>query len=323
MKPLEEYQALIQEALADFKSANDGELYQPVNYILSLGGKRLRPALTLMACDVFEGDLKDAVSAALSMEVFHNFTLMHDDIMDKAPIRRGQSTVHVKWNTNSAILSGDAMLVQAYQLMAKAPAEKLATVLELFNTTALEVCEGQQSDMDFEERNDVTIDEYIEMIRLKTAVLLGCCLKTGAIIGGANEIEAQAIYDFGMNIGVAFQLQDDILDVYAEKAKFGKQVGGDILSNKKTFLLLKAQELAEAEHASDLHSWMSNADFDATEKVAAVTTIYDTLGVQQLARQEMQAYYEKALQKMDAIEVNDSRKQPLLQLAESLMVREF
>lgn len=299
------------------------DLYQPIRYTLAMGGKRMRPTLLLMACELFGGDIKQAMDAAQGIEVFHNFTLLHDDIMDNAPLRRGQPTVHAKWNANVAILSGDVMFVKAVQLMMQVPNEVLRPVLEVFNKAAIEVCEGQQLDMDFEQRADVTIAEYEHMITLKTAVLLGAALQIGAVIAGANTKQAQQLYDLGKSIGVAFQLQDDILDVYGNAATFGKQVGGDILANKKTYLLLKALEKADSTSLSELQGLISpdNKAIVGAEKVAAVTAIYNRHGVKESARQEMDVYYNQAMQHLAAIDLQEERKRPLMQLAESLMVR--
>src|SRR3978361_2125846 len=245
MKKLKELQLLIEQALAELEVPQyPAELYEPIKYILSLGGKRMRPALLLMACDLFGGDVKKAISAALAIEVFHNFTLMHDDIMDNAPLRRGKTTVHERWNNNVGILSGDVMLIEGYKLMMQVDQPLLRPILNIFNETAVGVCEGQQLDMEFETRNNVGIDEYITMIRLKTAVVLGGALKIGALIGGASTADATLMHTFGEQLGIAFQWQDDILDVYGDPEKCGKQVGGDIISNKKTYLLLKALESA-------------------------------------------------------------------------------
>jgi geranylgeranyl diphosphate synthase type II len=298
------------------------ELYEPIKYILSLGGKRMRPALLLMACDLFGGDPDKALSPALAIEVFHNFTLMHDDIMDNAPLRRGKTTVHEKWNRNVAILSGDVMLVESYKLIMQVDEHLLKQVLNIFNATAVGVCEGQQFDMEFEQRNDVHIDEYINMIRLKTAVLLGGALKIGAVIGGANDKDAALLQIFGEQLGVAFQLQDDILDVYGDPEKFGKQVGGDILSNKKTFLLIEALELAGEKQAGELKKWFSGTQFDAQEKVMAVTAIYDQLNIRQHAWDTMHQYADKAFAALDSISLPNASKQYLRNFADSLMVRE-
>jgi geranylgeranyl diphosphate synthase type II len=298
------------------------ELYEPIKYILALGGKRMRPALLLMACDLFGGDVDKALSPALAIEVFHNFTLMHDDIMDNAPLRRGKVTVHEKWNKNVAILSGDVMLVESYKLIMQVDDHLLRPVMNIFNETAVGVCEGQQIDMQFETRNDVHIDEYINMIRLKTAVLLGGALKIGAIIGGAKDNDATLLQTFGEQLGIAFQLQDDILDVYGNPEKFGKQVGGDILSNKKTFLLIKALELANDMQVVELRKWFSSTEFDAKEKIEAVTAIYDQLDIRHHAWNAMHTYADKAFAALDAISLPGAHKQYLRDFADGLMIRE-
>jgi geranylgeranyl diphosphate synthase, type II len=301
------------------------ELYEPIEYVLSLGGKRLRPALVLMACDLFGGDTGKAISPALGIEVFHNFTLLHDDIMDNAPLRRSSPTVHEKWNPNIAILSGDAMFVRSWQLMMQVDDAVLREVLSIFSRSAIEVCEGQQMDMNFEQRTDVTIEEYERMIELKTAVLLAASLKIGALVGGASAADSEKIYDFGRNMGVAFQLQDDILDVYGEKEKFGKKVGGDIVSNKKTFLLLKAMELAEGEMQEAL-GFLTGPDsitLPSEEKVSAVTGIYDALDIKMLASQEVKRYFDEALHSLNALSVPEERKQVMRSFADGLMNRQF
>ncbi|MDF2431442.1 MAG: geranylgeranyl diphosphate synthase, type [Mucilaginibacter sp.] len=323
MKKLEDLQAIISDAV-DKLSLPDypGSLYEPIRYILSLGGKRMRPALLLMACDLFGGDADAAVPPALAIEIFHNFTLMHDDIMDNAPLRRGQVTVHERWNQNVGILSGDVMLIQGYKLMMQVEDRLLRPILDIFNTTATGVCEGQQLDMEFEERNDVSIAEYLHMIRLKTAVVLGGALKIGALIGGADPKDAELLSSFGEHLGLAFQLQDDILDVYGDPEKFGKQVGGDIISNKKTYLLIKALELAKEKPAGGLADWVALKQFNNAEKVAAVTDIYNTLDVRQFAEEAMQTYAEKAFEALDAIDLPEDHKQYLRDFADGLLVRE-
>jgi geranylgeranyl diphosphate synthase type II len=258
----------------------------------------------------------------MAIEVFHNFTLMHDDIMDKAPLRRGKPTIHSKWNENVAILSGDVMLVEAYKLLMEVDDNILREVLTIFNKTAVEVCEGQQTDMNFELLDGVAVDEYLEMIRLKTAVLLGGSLKIGALIGGADAGEADLLYEFGENLGLAFQLQDDVLDVFGDPEKFGKQVGGDILANKKTFLLIKTQELASELDKEELTYWLNLEEPDAQQKIQAVTDIYNRLGVRQLAEHEMNRFAENALSALEKVEVNIERKQILREFAESLLIRE-
>lgn len=320
------YQQQIEDALKDKKyGSNPKELYEPISYIMSLGGKRLRPVLVFLAADIFDGDASKALHPALAIELFHNFTLVHDDLMDKAPLRRNQPTVHEKWNNNIAILSGDAMMVRAYQELCLADPAMLPQLLEIFSDTAVKVCEGQQYDMNYESMTKVSIQQYIKMIELKTAVLLGGALKIGAVIGKAREEDAQRLYDFGKHIGIAFQLQDDILDVYADAAKFGKQKGGDIIANKKTYLLLKAIEMAESNRymKEELHQWIAAPQFDAKEKVEAVINIYNFLNVKELARTEMQKHYELALTFLKDIPVSEDKKQSLVAFAESLMVREM
>jgi len=323
MKKLNDLQAIISREVEKLTFPDyPAELYEPIKYILSLGGKRMRPALLLMACDFFGGDVNKAISPALAIEVFHNFTLMHDDIMDNAPLRRGKTTVHERWNNNVGILSGDVMLIEGYKLMMNVDAYLLRPILNIFNETAVGVCEGQQLDMEFETRNDVNIDEYITMIRLKTAVVLGGALKIGALIGGADEKDAILLHAFGEQLGVAFQLQDDILDVYGDPEKFGKQVGGDIISNKKTYLLLKALELANPEQKAELKQWLSDSPSDPKEKVVAVTEIYNQLQIRRLAEEAMQTYTDKAFAALDAIKQPEDRKQYLRDFADGLMVRE-
>jgi geranylgeranyl diphosphate synthase type II len=323
MKKLSDLQIIISNEVEKLTFPTyPAELYEPIKYILSLGGKRMRPALLLMACDFFGGDVNKAISPALAIEVFHNFTLMHDDIMDNAPLRRGKTTVHEKWNNNVGILSGDVMLIEGYKLMMNVDEHLLRPILNIFNETAVGVCEGQQLDMEFETRNNVNIDEYITMIRLKTAVVLGGALKIGALIGGADEKDAVLLHVFGEQLGVAFQLQDDILDVYGDPEKFGKQVGGDIISNKKTYLLLKALELASPSQKAELKQWLSASPADAKEKVAAVTGIYNQLQVRRYAEEAMQAYTDEAFAALDAIKQSDNRKQYLRDFADGLMVRE-
>ena len=323
MRKLEDLQTVISNAVTQLSfPLHPAELYEPLTYILSIGGKRMRPALLLMACDLFGGDIDEALSPALAIEVFHNFTLMHDDIMDNAPLRRGKTTVHEKWNQNVAILSGDVMLIEGYKLMMRVKNSLLRQILDIFNETAVGVCEGQQIDMEFENRTDVAIDEYINMIRLKTAVVLGGALKIGALIGGATQQDADLLYDFGENLGVAFQLQDDILDVYGNPEKFGKQVGGDIISNKKTYLLIKALELATGETAIHLNRLLNQTKFDGVEKVKEVTSIYDTLNIRQQSENEMHKYADQAFRSLDLINIPEDHKQYLRDFADGLMVRE-
>lgn len=323
MHSIKALQQIIDQAVRETTyPAEPKELYEPISYLMSLGGKRLRPAMVLMATDLFNGDIKAALAPALAIELFHNFTLMHDDIMDKAPLRRGKPTVHAKWNESVAILSGDVMFVKAYKMMIQVKPDILIQVLDIFNTTAVGVCEGQQIDMNFELRDEVSIAEYIEMIRLKTAVLLGGALKIGALIGEASETDAQHLYEFGENLGIAFQLQDDILDVYGDPEKFGKQVGGDIISNKKTFLLITALALAEGDVLTELNHWLSLKEFNPQEKVNAVRAIYDQLGIRTLSESKMQSYAEKSISEFNLINVPLDNKGILLEFAEMLVERQ-
>ena len=292
MRTFEEICRTIEEALARLTfDQPPRSLFDPITYILSLGGKRIRPALALMACDLFGGKGDDVLQPALGLEVFHNFTLLHDDLMDEADRRRDKPTVHKLWNPNVAILSGDAMLICAYQLVAKANDK---AILELFSRTALEICAGQQYDMEFESRSDVTEEEYLEMIRLKTAVLLACALKVGAMIGGASTADADALYDYGIHIGLAFQLQDDLLDVYGDPKTFGKNIGGDILCNKKTFLLINALSVASEEQRQVMEDWMARKSYDAQEKIAAFTNLYNELSIRDLTERRIEDYYRMA-----------------------------
>lgn len=325
MESITSYQQQIEQALKDKKyGSNPKELYQPIEYIMSLGGKRMRPVFVFVACDFFGGDTSKALHPALSIELFHNFTLMHDDIMDKAPLRRNQSTVHEKWNDNIAILSGDTLLVKAYQELCKENTEILPELLNVFNETAVQICEGQQLDMNYEKITQVSIPQYLKMIELKTAVLIACSLKVGALVGGANNEDAQSLYDFGKHVGIAFQLQDDILDVYGQTEKFGKQKGGDIIANKKTYLLLQAVKMAEGNRhmKEELHQWINAPHFEPKEKVEAVTAIYDFLKIKDLAKAEMKKHYDAALTILNKIPVDELKKENLIALADSLMVRE-
>jgi geranylgeranyl diphosphate synthase type II len=296
-------------------------LYEPVRYVLSLGGKRIRPVLLLMAYELYRSDTDRVLSSALGLETYHNYTLLHDDVMDRADVRRGRPTVHKVWNENAAILSGDSMLVLAYQLMAKAEPQHLKAVLDLFTETALEIGEGQQMDLEFENRDDVREEEYIEMIRLKTSVLLACALKLGAIQADAPETDAENLYRFGEQLGLAFQLQDDLLDVYGDFKTFGKKIGGDILCNKKTYMLINALRLASEDQHRELVGWLSRSDYDPEEKIHAVTALYDAIGIRSLAEQKINAYFEAALQSLEQVALTAERKQPLRDLATSLLGR--
>lgn len=322
MKLTQFVQALNEEFSQQTYGEHPEELYEPIRYLMSLGGKRMRPLMTLMATALFTDDWQKAIKPATAVEVFHNFTLMHDDIMDKAPLRRGKPTVHAKWNDNTAILSGDVMLVQAYELLMFVEDSKFKKALKRFNRTAAEVCEGQQLDMNFENRENVSEEEYLEMIKLKTSVLLGYALELGGIIGGASEKSCDLLYNIGLNIGLGFQLKDDLLDVYGDPEKFGKQVGGDIISNKKTFMLIEALEKAEGETKVALNKWLCLKEFDATEKVKAVTAIYDTLGIREVATVKINTYFDKAFEALDSLKVDEDRKLILRTFAETLIDRE-
>lgn len=314
--------ALINNRISELKYGQQpNELYEPIRYIMSLGGKRMRPLLVLLGYELFKDDSDAILDQAIAVEVFHNFTLLHDDIMDEAPIRRGKPTVHEKWNENTAILSGDVMLVRAYGLLVDAPGD-LKTILKAFNDCAAGVCEGQQFDMNFESLPTVTEETYLNMIRLKTAVLLGFSLKLGAMLAGASSDQAEAVYNFGVSIGIGFQLKDDLLDVYADQEKFGKQVGGDILSNKKTFLLLKALELANADQKAKLNHWLAAVSFNKLDKVEAVTAIYDEIGIKQLTAKKIDAFFDQGFTALEALDVHADRKRPLIAFTEYLIDRE-
>lgn len=297
-------------------------LYDPVTYVLSMGGKRIRPVLMLMAYNLYQEDVTRILNPATGIEVYHNYTLLHDDLMDRADRRRGKETVHKVWNDNTAILSGDAMLVLAYQLMAQCPVVHLKQVMDLFSLTALEICEGQQMDMDFEQRKDVTEEEYLEMIRLKTSVLLAVSLKIGALLGGASSEDAGRLYDLGMNMGVAFQLKDDLLDVYGDTAVFGKNIGGDILCNKKTYMLIKAFEHANAEQLRQLNAWVDADTFEPAEKIAAVTDLYNQIGIKELCEKKMADFSASAIENLVAVKVADEKKKELEKIMKDLMHRE-
>lgn len=294
-------------------------LFEPIEYILEIGGKRVRPVLATMAYNLYKADIEKTIPIALAIEIFHNFTLLHDDLMDRADKRRGKPTVHIKWNDNTAVLSGDAMLIEAYREIAKSPKEALPEILNLFTDTATEICCGQQLDMEFEQRLNVTTDEYLEMIRLKTAVLLACSLKCGAMAANAPESDANALYDFGINIGLAFQLMDDLLDVYGDPATFGKRIGGDILCNKKTYLQITA--LKSPETGKEMQDWINKEVFDEQEKIDAVTGLYNKLNLKGLSEKMIESYYQKGLSYLDKVQVDDNRKRELRNLAESLLTR--
>lgn len=303
-------------------NGNSTQVYEPIRYILSLGGKRFRPLLVLLAYEMFREDVEKALKPALAVELFHNFTLMHDDIMDKAPLRRGKPTVHEKWNTNTAILSGDIMFVKVYELLEGVDGNKLPEIFKLFNKCAIEVCEGQQLDMDNELRDDVTIDEYLEMIRLKTAVLIGTSLQLGAILADAPPEKAALLKAFGDHLGIGFQLKDDLLDVYGDQQKFGKQVGGDIISNKKTFLLLKAEEMSSGAAKKELNQLLSGTFSDPSDKVQKVTEIYDSLNIKSEAETKMQQYFDTAFSFLNQLELDESKKAAVRNFAQNLIKRD-
>ena len=296
-----------------------GSLFTPISYVLSQGGKRVRPVLALMSYNLFREDLSNIIPVALGIEIFHNFTLLHDDLMDRSDMRRNKPTVHVKWNDNIAILSGDVMLTESYREICKISSDLLKPVLNLFSDTATEIYCGQQFDMEFEDRLDVTIEEYLEMIRLKTAVLLGCATKGGAIVARANDNDANHLYDFGANLGLAFQLKDDLLDVYGDTENFGKKIGGDIVCNKKTYLLINA--LSDKSVRQELVYWIEKTDFDREEKIGAITAVYNKLNIKEKTEGLIQEYYEKALRSLDKVSVENSRKKELTQLVQNLMFR--
>lgn len=313
----------LQNELENYDFGNQpNELYEPIRYILSLEGKRIRPLLTCLGTYLFNDSIEKAILPSLGVEVFHNFSLMHDDIMDEAPLRRGKETVHIKWNPNIAILSGDAMLIKVYDFLLTVEPTLLPQVIQLFNKCACEVCEGQQFDMNFEKLATVTEAEYIEMIKLKTAVLLGFSLELGAIIGGSSQKDAELLRNFGTSIGIGFQLKDDLLDVYGEQSKVGKQVGGDIISNKKTYLLIQALNLANPTQKEILDSWIAKTDFNKEEKVKAITAIYDEIGIKTLAEAKMNEYFDSGFAYLDQVQADTSKKNFLAEFSKSLINRE-
>ncbi|MBR1804722.1 MAG: polyprenyl synthetase family protein [Muribaculaceae bacterium] len=322
MKLYNDYLSIVNERIASIPyPEHPAQLYEPIAYTMSLGGKRLRPVLALMACEAFGGDVQQALTPAVGLEMFHNFTLLHDDVMDRADVRRGKPTVHRRWNDNVAILSGDAMLTLATQLIAHTDERHLAAVLELFNRTAMEIYEGQQWDMDFEVRHDVTEEEYINMIRLKTSVLLGCACQLGAIIADAPASDLRAIYEMGLNLGLAFQLQDDALDVWGDPATFGKEIGGDIMNNKKTFLLINAMQRATGDDALELRRWLNDPEAARGSKVAAVTALYERLGLRQLSDDTIAHYNALALDALARTSLDDEAKQAFTDLINRLVNR--
>lgn len=336
MKTANEILRIVNKALTEMSFDRQPQsLYEPIKYVLALGGKRIRPVLMLMAYELYRDDIETIIPTALGIETYHNYTLLHDDVMDKADMRRGKPTVHKVWDENAAILSGDSMLVLAYQLMSRTSDRHLRAVIELFTETALEIGEGQQYDLDFEQRMDVREEEYIEMIRLKTSVLLASALKLGAIQADAPATDADLLYQFGENLGLAFQLQDDLLDVYGDPATFGKNIGGDILEGKKTFMLINALRLAQGVQRDELERWLSTSVTDvigaagctpkghtSAEKIAAVTALYDEIGIRQLAEQKINYYFDRVFACLDGVDLPPDRKQPLHDFALSLMGRQ-
>lgn len=299
------------------------ELYEPIKYILSMGGKRLRPTLTVLACNLFTDEINKVIQPAIGLEMFHNFTLMHDDIMDNADIRRNKTTVHKKWDVNTAILSGDAMMILAYDFFLDINKDMLKHVIKVFNTTALNVCEGQQYDMNFEQKKDVTEEQYVEMIRLKTAVLLSASLQIGGIIGGAGEKDQENLYQLGKYSGLAFQLQDDLLDAFGNVKEFGKTIGNDIISNKKTYLLIKALELASAKDKKELLNWINKKNFDPQEKIKIFLNIYERIHLKEITLEKMKEYHDIAMNHLHKINVHQNRKEILENLFKQLIDRKY
>ena len=321
MKSFQEYLDIVNQTIAAIPyPAEPRQLYEPIAYHMALGGKRIRPVLALMACDAMGGDSNTAIDAAVGIEMFHNFTLLHDDVMDNADVRRGKVTVHRRWNDNTAILSGDTMLTIATQYITRTANWQ---VMDLFNKTAIEIYEGQQWDMDYEVRNDVTVDEYINMIRLKTSVLLGCALKTGALIANADGKQADLLYEAGVNMGLAFQLRDDVLDVWGDPATFGKEIGGDIMNNKKTFLLINAMNLAKGDDADELRHWLNDPYATRDDKVNGVTALYERLGTRQLAEDAIARYNDQAVAAFNQVKMTDEDKKTFISLANKLAGRNY
>lgn len=322
MHEIERLRDLIEERIGELDySKNPRNLYEPISYTLNNAGKRIRPLLTLMACSMFSEKIEEALNPALGIEVFHNFTLLHDDIMDKAPVRRGKATVYKKWDENTAILSGDTMMVEAFNLIADAPDHCLRQVLKVFSEVSIGVCEGQMFDMDFETREDVTEEEYIEMIKLKTSVLIAGALKIGALIGNAKQEDADNIYHFGLNMGIAFQLLDDWLDVYSDPKVFGKKTGGDIVANKKTYLLINAINLAQGKQKKAVEEWVKADNFNEDEKIKAVKSIYGDLGIDKMVLSKAKDYSNQAFEYLERINVNEQNKLSLRRLGEELLKR--
>ncbi|MEA3316550.1 MAG: polyprenyl synthetase family protein [Bacteroidota bacterium] len=322
MYNLEELQKLVNTYIGKEKFDKQPKLlYEPIKYTLESGGKRIRPALVLLACNIFTGNIDAAIKPAIGLEIFHNFTLLHDDIMDNADLRRNKPTVHNKWNHNTAILSGDAMFIKAYDYFLNSNFNNFREVLKVFNRTAIEVCEGQQYDMDFESRNDVTEEEYLEMIRLKTSVLIAAALKIGALIGGADTPNANLLYEFGVNIGLGFQLQDDLLDTFGDEKVFGKKIGGDIIAKKKTYLLIKALEIADSKTKMDIEDLLE-LKYDDKKKIADVKVIYNKLDIRRLTKEKISDYYLIATQALSEATISDEAKNELIKFAEKLINRD-
>jgi len=319
---LEEAQQLIEQEIKRLNlNLEPANLYEPISYILSLGGKRLRPSMALMGCSMFGSSVDAAIAPALGIEIFHNFTLLHDDIMDNALLRRNKATVHSKWNSNIAILSGDAMSIMAYQYISRSPEKVLKEVLNVFSKTALEVCEGQQYDMNFETEANVSAEAYLKMIELKTSVLLAASLKIGALIGGAQETDANKLYDFGRFAGLAFQLQDDLLDTFGEEAVFGKSIGGDIRANKKTYLLIKTLEKVTGDDRQKFMSLLNEEQTNPHEKVLLITALYNKYEIEALTRQKIEEYFNASLNALRSLPVSKQKKEVLEELAHKLVVR--
>ncbi len=322
MLDFEKAQQIVNNELEKYPfDSSPAELYDPVAYILSLGGKRVRPALTLMACSVFADVIQAAIKPALAFEVFHNFTLLHDDIMDNSTFRRGKETVHEKWNTNIAILSGDAMSILSYHILFESEDKYHKRLFKIFNAMALQVCEGQQWDINFESRMDVSVQEYLKMVELKTAVLIAASLKAGAITGGAEQLESDLMYEFGRHLGIAFQIRDDYLDVFGDPDVFGKKIGKDILCNKKTILLIKSLELAKGKILEELKGWIEQKDFDPEEKIKRVTWIFKSLKLDEISCELAIAHYNKALTYLERVNVSEERKNPLVEFTKIMMKR--
>ena len=321
MKSFQEYLELVNQSIEAIPYPDSpSQLYEPIAYHMALGGKRIRPVLALMACDAMGGDPSIAIDAAVGLEMFHNFTLLHDDVMDNADVRRGKPTVHRRWNDNTAILSGDTMLTIATQYIARCDNRQ---VMDLFNKTAIEIYEGQQWDMDYEHRNDVSVDEYINMIRLKTSVLLGCALKMGALIADADEQQADTLYEAGVNMGLAFQLTDDMLDVWGDPATFGKEIGGDIMNNKKTYLLINAMRLAQGDDADELRHWLNDPYATRDNKVPAVTALYERLGVRQMAQDAITHYNDLAVTAFNRLKISHEDRNAFINLTNRLAGRKY